>query len=154
MLGGTLVLASEDERLAPQQINRLILEHGVTHLESTPSFIELMLSGWPTSSSLQCLICGSEPLSPRLYKRLRLAQQNGLRVFNSFGLTEVSIDSALIELCEHAGTYPVGEPLGDQIFKIVTSDGNPVPNGVWGELRLPELCCSPTDCKPSIPGQF
>lgn len=140
MLGGTLVLASEDERLAPQQINRLILEHGVTHLESTPSFIELMLSGWQTSSSLQCLICGSEPLSPRLYERLRVAQKSGLRVINSFGLTEVSIDSALIELCEHAGMYPVGEPLGDQIFRVVNSDGNPLPEGVWGELEIAGNC--------------
>ena len=140
MLGGTLVLATEEERLAPQQIQRLISEYEVTHLESTPSFIELMLSGWQASSSLQCLICGSEPLSPRLYERLRSVQQNGLRVVNSFGLTEVSIDSALVDLCEHAGTYPVGEPLGDQVFTIVNSDGTPLPAGVWGELEITGNC--------------
>lgn len=69
-----------------------------------------------------------------------MAQQNGLRVINSFGLTEVSIDSALIELCEHAGTYPVGAPLGDQIFKIVNSEGIPLPAGVWGELEITGEC--------------
>jgi len=140
MLGGTLVIASEEARLSPQQIQRLISKHGVTHLESTPSFIELMLSGWQASSTLQCLICGSEPLSPRLYERLRAVQQNGLRVVNSFGLTEVSIDSALVDLCEHAGTYPVGEPLGDQVFTIVNSDGTPLPAGVWGELEIAGNC--------------
>ncbi len=140
MLGGTLVLATESERLAPEQILRLIQSHGVTHLESTPSFLNLVLPSLRTAPTLQCLICGSEAMSPKLHKNLIDLGASGVRIVNSYGLTEVSIDSALTNLCEHAGTYPLGFPLGNQHFTVINSQGESVPFGVWGELEITGPC--------------
>ena len=58
--GGTLVLADESERVDPIQVMSLIETHKVSHLETTPSFAELMIRhtrGW---KFIKCFILGSE----------------------------------------------------------------------------------------------
>ena len=140
MLGGTLILASEEDRLSPNRISHMIIEYGVTHLESTPSFLNLVIPALTRPSALRCLISGSEAMTPRLYSQLDAIRVSGVRVFNSFGLTEVSIDSALTELVQYEDTFPLGFPLGDQRFDIRNQHGDAVPFGVWGELQITGTC--------------
>ncbi|MCE2711304.1 MAG: AMP-binding protein [Cryomorphaceae bacterium] len=139
--GNTLVLASEEERLSPGILARLINDRGVTHYESTPSWLKLLLPNLKDNQSLKVLISGSEPMSSRFFEDIRTTLNNQVKVFNSYGLTEVSIDSALTELVKTQGDqFPVGFPLGDQNFRIRNKYGEHLPAGLWGELMISGSC--------------
>mgnify|MGYP001160793254 CR=1 FL=1 len=138
--GNTLVLANENERFSADSILKLINEHNVTHLESTPTFLDLLYDRMKKASSLKFIICGSEPISPKLYNRL-IQLEESKKIFNSYGLTEVSIDSSIARLNKYNKIYfPLGFPVGNQEFSIVNNKGVIVPFGVWGELRINGNC--------------
>jgi acyl-coenzyme A synthetase/AMP-(fatty) acid ligase/aryl carrier-like protein len=133
-LGNTLILATEEERLSPSSILALIDQNRVTHLESTPSMLQLILKSSPTFKVLKHLICGSEPMNSSLFTALK--PFDGLSVYNSYGLTEVSIDTALTPLNEVNHQFPLGQPLGDQQLSIRNPEGTYLPMGTWGELYI------------------
>ncbi len=137
-LGARLVLATEEERLSPTRIQTIINNHGITHLESTPSFLQLILQQNGTLDGLKHLICGSEAMTASFFTAVQKLTKT--KVYNSYGLTEVSIDSALCELKQVNGQYPVGWPLGEQSFRICDSSGNLLPIGIWGELHIESRC--------------
>lgn len=138
--GNTLILADEAERFSPETILKLIKEHDVTHFESTPTFLNLLCDRLHEANSLKFIICGSEPMSPKLYNRL-VQLEEPKKIFNSYGLTEVSIDSSLARLTKYNEIYfPLGFPMGNQEFSILNTKGKIVPFGVWGELRISGNC--------------
>ena len=137
-LGSTLILATESERLSPLLISQLITKHQVSHLESTPSFIQLILKNNPKLEGLSHLICGSEAMTHSLYSAI--TKLEGIKRYNSYGLTEVSIDSALYPLLEMNHQFPLGAPLGDQQFTVHGPNGHIVPMGIWGELHISGAC--------------
>ncbi len=139
-LGGTMVLATEQERLSPASITRLIEKYKVTHLESTPSFLSLLSSNSNSLSSLRCLICGSEPVKHELFEKLKNISSPDLIIYNSYGLTEVSIDSAIHKMTKYGTEFPVGMPVGDQAFTIRNENKEVVTWGVWGELFITGSC--------------
>jgi acyl-coenzyme A synthetase/AMP-(fatty) acid ligase/aryl carrier-like protein len=110
----------------------------VSHLESTPSFIQLILKNKPNLEGLSHLICGSEAMTNSLYTAFK--QLNGINIYNSYGLTEVSIDSALYPLLDLNHQFPLGAPLGDQQFTVHGPNGDIVPMGIWGELHISGTC--------------
>jgi len=137
-LGSTLVLATENERLSPLLINQLITKYQVSHLESTPTFIQLILKNKPNLEGLSHLICGSEAMTYSLYTAFK--NLDGINIYNSYGLTEVSIDSALYPLHDMKHQFPLGAPLGDQQFTVHGPNGDIVPMGIWGELHISGPC--------------
>jgi non-ribosomal peptide synthetase component F len=137
-LGSTLVLATENERLSPLLISQLITKYQVSHLESTPSFIQLILKNKPKLEGLSHLICGSEAMTHSLYTAFMNLE--GINIYNSYGLTEVSIDSALYPLLDMNHQFPLGAPLGDQQFTVHGPNGDIVPMGIWGELHISGAC--------------
>ena len=139
--GTTLVLATEEERLSAKKLKQLITEHNVTHLETTPSLIELFIPYIKDCTSLKYLICGSEPITKDLFNVLTEQTPSSIQLINSYGLTEVSIDSALTPLnCFEENYFPVGFPLGDQTFSIYSSAKKIMPIGTWGELAISGKC--------------
>ena len=139
--GNTLVLATESQRFNFLELNQLINKFGVTHYETVPSLLTAMLDYIPKMESLRYLICGSEKLTLDFYQKLKNSLPNGCKLFNSYGLTEVSIDSAFKECHVYDNMYiPLGFPLGDQHFKIVNSNGDTLPKGIWGELVISGNC--------------
>ena len=137
-LGSTLILATESERLSPLLISQLITKYQVSHLESTPSFIQLILKNNPKLEGLSHLICGSEAMTHSLYSAI--TKLEGIKMYNSYGLTEVSIDSALYPLLEMNQQFPLGAPLGEQQFTVHGPNGHIVPMGIWGELHISGAC--------------
>ena len=140
-LGTTMVLASKEEQFSPISISDLLVKNSVTHYESTPSLLLLLTSKLNALSNLKALIIGSEPLTYQLLVLIKKISNAGLKVFNSYGLTEVSIDSALAEINTSITDYfPVGFPLGDQCFKVINDQFEIVPIGIWGELVIKGKC--------------
>jgi len=139
--GNTLVLATDSQRFNFLELSILIKRFNITHYESVPSLLNAMLSYIPKMASLRYLICGSEKLTVDFYHKLYNSLPNGCKLYNSYGLTEASIDSAFKECKVYDDMYfPLGFPLGSQNFTIINSRGNILPKGVWGELLISGEC--------------
>jgi acyl-CoA synthetase (AMP-forming)/AMP-acid ligase II/aryl carrier-like protein len=139
--GETLVLATDEERLDAEKISSLIQQFNVTHLESTPSFLGYLLPNLNKTDSLKTIICGSEPILDSFYRITQKTEFNQIQFFNSYGLTECSIDSTVSELKRtNEGKFPSGFVVGDQTITIQDNSGAVKPMGIWGEVQIEGEC--------------
>ena len=139
--GETMLLANESERLDAQQIDRLIRKYRVSHFESTPSFLTYLLPALSDFSGIKAIICGSEPIQTGFYELIQQNKFENIGFFNSYGLTECSIDSAVSILkADNDGRFPSGFPLGSQSISIRDTEMNLKTMGLWGEICIEGIC--------------
>jgi natural product biosynthesis luciferase-like monooxygenase protein/FkbM family methyltransferase len=113
----------------------LIRRHGVTHLQSTPTFAGLLLDQIETSGEtpgLQRWLIGGEALPPRLAARIR--ERLPVRLLNMYGPTETTVWSANDTV--DSDTITLGRPLANTRLYVLDPRGLPVPVGVPGELFI------------------
>lgn len=137
LLGNTLVMPNDSDRLNPVQVAELIKRYSVTHLEITPSIALLFEEKLYECDTVKCFILGSEKLNVSLSKQIFKKKPRNATMYNSYGLTEVSIDSSTYQITGDEEDYiPCGKPMGNQCFRILGKDGSPIRPGVWGELEI------------------
>lgn len=133
--GVTLVLANEDEVNNPMLLSELFARTGAEVINGTPSrlmsYMELP-AFCEALSKCKSVWSGGEKYSDKLLKRL---QSMGLRIFNTYGPTEITVSCNGSELT-HRKSVAVGRPLLNYQEFIVDSDGNELPIGVVGELYI------------------
>jgi amino acid adenylation domain-containing protein len=133
--GVTLVLANEEEANNPMLLAELFARTGAEVINGTPSrlmsFMELP-AFCKALSGCKSVWSGGEKYSDKLLKRL---QAMGLRIFNTYGPTEITVSCNGSELT-HRKSVAVGRPLLNYQEFIVDSDGNELPIGVVGELYI------------------
>jgi natural product biosynthesis luciferase-like monooxygenase protein len=126
---------------ARHPVARLIEEHGVTHLQCTPSLARLLLDNPGSASalrSLRQLLIGGEAFPVGLARALRAV--TGGSILNMYGPTETTIWSSTFALdradWSTAQTIPIGRPIANTQFYILDRQMRPVPVGVSGELYI------------------
>ncbi len=149
LINGGKMIINPEQAASPDSLYRLISTHGVTLLESTPPYIipfmsyvyENKLEGG--MASLQLLILGSDSCPTRDFKELlsRTGTLKRMRIVNSYGVTEATIDSsyyeaATVEDIPAVDTVPIGKPLPNVKFYILDPAGMLLPVGVPGELCI------------------
>lgn len=131
--GATVVIASEAMLQNPILFGEAIAQHRVTVMQATPATWQLLLeSGWPGKQDLKAL-CGGEALSRRLANRL------GSKVgslWNMYGPTETTIWSACWPVEEGDTPIVIGKPIANTQLYVLDGYGQPVPQGVTGELYI------------------
>jgi len=129
----------------PESLYQLITSHRVTLFESTPSYIipfmDYVYKNNLKIDSLQLLILGSDTCSPQDFKVLVAQFGKQLRIVNSYGVTEATIDSSYYEPLAgdelpSSGSVPIGKPLPNVMFYILDFAGGLLPIGVPGELCI------------------
>lgn len=139
--GETMLFANEFERLDAQQISQLIKKYKVSHFESTPSFLTYLLPNLSDISRIKAIICGSEPIQKGFYELIQQKKLENISFFNSYGLTECSIDSAVSFLkTDNDGRFPSGFPIGSQSISIRDAEMNLKKMGLWGEICIEGTC--------------
>jgi natural product biosynthesis luciferase-like monooxygenase protein len=130
-----------EEGAPTHPILRLIEEHGVTHLQCTPSMASVLLASPGAKhalASLRQLLVGGEAFGATLAQELRHAVTGS--IVNMYGPTETTIWSSTFELDQHGvsstDTVPIGRPIGNTRFHILDARLQPVPVGVVGELFI------------------
>ncbi|TMR06543.1 amino acid adenylation domain-containing protein [Actinomadura soli] len=108
----------------------------VTHFQSTPSLVQLMLQDPVLAASihqLHVLIMGGEIVQPELVAQLRPVPH----IFNGYGPTETTVYTTLHE-CSDGDTehVPIGRALGGVDLRVVDESGRDCPPGVLGELLI------------------
>jgi non-ribosomal peptide synthetase component E (peptide arylation enzyme)/acyl carrier protein len=131
--GATAIVTDSNE---PAEIFRLIDKYKVTALQTPPATVTRLLQAYNGSdmSSLKSVITGTAPLKPETARRVM--ELFSVKFYNAYGSSEGICFVAdpytdpLDVVCEGHGR-PMSD--GDEFF-IADTNGNPVPDGVAGEL--------------------
>ncbi|WP_187393823.1 non-ribosomal peptide synthetase [Oceaniovalibus sp. ACAM 378] len=109
-----------------------------------PVYLHELLRSWTrngadiSATQLRLMIVGGETLPPEVAAAfIRMAPEN-LRLINAYGPTEATV-TALIHTVtrrDDGRSVPIGRPLPGTEVHILDPHGNPVPDGIAGELFL------------------
>jgi amino acid adenylation domain-containing protein/non-ribosomal peptide synthase protein (TIGR01720 family) len=146
--GGKLVLCSRETLLSPQNLYELMRAEKVELADFVPALIRPLLQYLEeTRQSLdfmRVLISGADALYVEEYNKLRQLCGERARVFNSYGLTEATIDNLIFENSAtdvpSSGIAPLGRPFAGVRVYLLDSHLQPVPVGVMGELYVGGDC--------------
>jgi amino acid adenylation domain-containing protein/non-ribosomal peptide synthase protein (TIGR01720 family) len=146
--GGRLVLCSWDALLSPPDLYELMRAEKVNFAEFVPALLRQVLryveETRQTFDFLRVLISGGDALYADEYKKLRRICAPGARVFNSYGLTETTIDNVVFESSaaeiNFNGATPLGRPFAGTRVYVLDNQLQPVPAGVAGELYIGGDC--------------
>ncbi|MEU9560398.1 amino acid adenylation domain-containing protein, partial [Streptomyces fumanus] len=132
--GGTLAIASSEERTEPGALVEMIRSAGVEVASVVPSLLGVLDPA--EVPGVRNWVLGAERLSADLAARWRA----GARVWNTYGPTEATVISTATLLPEGIGsedTPPaIGSPIGNARVYVLDDFLRPVPPGVTGELYV------------------
>jgi amino acid adenylation domain-containing protein len=130
--GHTVCMATEADLADPRRLLALIVEHEIDLVQATPTRWATLATMGELPTGITAL-AGGEALSADLAGAL---VQAGLRVLNFYGPTETCIYStaAVVESADPPIT--IGDVLGQTTVSIQGRDGQPVPDGLQGELWI------------------
>ncbi|MFG2296405.1 amino acid adenylation domain-containing protein [Streptomyces sp. NPDC048603] len=145
--GGRVHLVSRDTARDPAALFADAARHGITVLETVPSFVRAAVDLWdsgavpPGLPALRWFVVNGEVLPPELCVRW-YARHPDAAIINAYGLTECSDDNThafigpdpAAEL--EQGRLPVGRPLRNNRLYLLDPSLAPVPPGVPGELFI------------------
>ncbi|MCW2917435.1 MAG: Non-ribosomal peptide synthetase, partial [Actinomycetia bacterium] len=142
--GATLVLCPRDLLLDPAALAERLDEQQITCAEFVPVVLRYLVSALREREArlpaLQVLISGGDAWHTRDHAGVRAIGGPGLRVINSYGVTEATIDSTYfdgtMEGEDDEAPVPIGRPLGLSRVYVLDRHGRPAPVGVPGELYI------------------
>ncbi len=118
-------------------VSENVLQHGVTHLQCTPSMAAMLLADAPgraALSRLDAMMVGGEALPLEMATQLRALVPGAL--LNMYGPTETTVWSTTCNLARVDGAVPLGEPIANTWLSIRTPWGAECPALVPGELCI------------------
>jgi amino acid adenylation domain-containing protein len=141
--GGTMFIPSNDTKLNPEALYKLMEKHQISIFEGTPGLLLPLLDYIKQHkkdySFLKLLIFGSDSFNNNIFNALKDEfETEDRKVINSYGVTEATIDSTLYEdyNADLQGTTPIGKPFNNTSIYILNDQKEIVPVGVFGELYI------------------
>ncbi|WP_118974721.1 non-ribosomal peptide synthetase [Taibaiella koreensis] len=142
--GGRMVICPAETRLEVNALYELIRTYQINILESTPALVlPLMDYAYEQGKDLSCLkllILGSDSCLSAHFSRLMERYAPGIRIVNSYGVTETCIDAGFYETTLDAlpssGNTPIGKPLANYTYYVCDEQQQLVPIGIAGELWI------------------
>ncbi|MHC1651984.1 amino acid adenylation domain-containing protein [Stenotrophomonas maltophilia] len=137
LCGATLVVAGPDAHRDPNELARLIREHGITTAHFVPSMLDAFLAA-PASEGLQLrrVFTSGEALDAASRDRFHARVQAELH--NLYGPTEAAVDvsywPASAQDCSRP--VPIGFPVWNTRLYVLDARMQPLPVGVAGDLYL------------------
>jgi amino acid adenylation domain-containing protein len=114
-----------------------ITQHGITHLQMTPSLARMLMldsRAFAALGSLRQILLGGETVPASVVRRLRQVFTG--EIYNMYGPTETTIWSTSHRVDEVGSTIPIGKPIaGTQVY-LLDAELNPVQPGEVGELFI------------------
>ncbi|QKY12021.1 non-ribosomal peptide synthase/polyketide synthase [Janthinobacterium lividum] len=129
--GASLYLGERDTLLPGEPLVRMLQTQGITHTLLPAS--ALAACGAPEQLAPMTLILGGDVLPAALARQWAACHQ----VFNAYGPTEAAICAATFR-CHTAlqDAVPIGRPVANVAIYLLDAGGQPVPQGVVGELYI------------------
>lgn len=142
--GGTLVVCPSEKRLDFKQVHSLLKEHNISHIEITPafgvSFFNFIHDNNLSLYNLKTLVFGADSLEASDYKLINKRFGEKIKIMNSYGVTETTIDSSYYyEPFDHlpdSGIVPIGKPMRNVKYYVLGPHRELQPIGINGELYI------------------
>ncbi|MEV1025578.1 amino acid adenylation domain-containing protein [Streptomyces sp. NPDC050264] len=144
--GGTVALLAPGLHRDPRALVDAVVRHRAVHVQFVPSVLDLFLEELTPGdtaalrSTLRSVLSSGEALRPSLVKRFRAAFGDAVSLDNTWGATEVSIDSTF-HVCTSRDTrgadaVSLGRPMDNNEVLVLDHRLAPLPPGVPGELCI------------------
>ena len=145
--GGMVYIVPTEKRGDPLEITKIVQQQSITYTKATPSEYSLWMQyGGATlrrASSWRFAFGGGEPLTSTVTQEFANLGLSQLRLFNSYGPTEISISSHKMEIpyrenetVKNMGRIPCGYSLPNYFTYVVDEQLRPLPLGMPGEVCL------------------
>ncbi|WDZ59769.1 non-ribosomal peptide synthetase [Paenibacillus polymyxa] len=142
--GGTMVICPQDVRNDPPALAQFLEQHEITTFEVPPALLTLLMDyvyeHGTDVSAMKLLTTGADSFGVDNYRTLLNRFGDTMRIMNTYGVTEVAIDSSFYEEAAErlppSGIVPIGKALPNHKVYIVDEALRPLPVGVAGELCL------------------
>ena len=134
--GGTIALATENERRDPVLLSAMIKRTGADVMRCTPSYLSNLLEvprAVDALKQMKAINTSSEVLPGQLPERLR-ALGIDARLYNSYGRTEAGIASCVSSVSGSPVT--LGRPICNTSLYVMDDNGNELPMNAPGELVI------------------
>ncbi|CAJ0607087.1 unnamed protein product [Cylicocyclus nassatus] len=120
--GADLLLVPDHVRSQPHLFSSVLRRYKPTIVQLTPSVLSLLdenTLAWifGSSSPIRCLLLGGEKFPSKLVKRFR-SPSNLTKVFNVYGVTEVSCWASIAEIPHSFNNVTIGSPLKSTTFTL------------------------------------
>ena len=135
--GMTVVLATREQILNPDQLTALMVGNKVDVMSCTPGYLANLISidsFLPAVRGLRSVDFGAEAFPPTLYWKLKAVNPE-LYIMNGYGPTEATI-SCTMEVIDNAEDITIGIPNANVHVATVDRHGKLLPLGAMGELVI------------------
>jgi amino acid adenylation domain-containing protein len=146
MIGGTVALLPPGLHRDPQSILDAAKRHRAVHLQFVPSMLDLFLDGVAQGDQsglepLRSVLSSGEALRPALVAKFRTVFGDRVSLDNTWGATEVSIDStfhvcAARDAAADTRSVCIGRAMDNNEIFVLDRDLQVVPIGGSGELFI------------------
>ncbi|RKR04557.1 amino acid adenylation domain-containing protein [Flavobacterium sp. 90] len=142
LTGGKMIICSNDVKLNPEHLYELMQKQKISILEGTPSLLlplmEYINSENKDYSFFKILIFGSDSFNNQDYNALKDKLGNKIKIINSYGVTEATIDSTYYDDYKKDlnGFTPIGKAFSNTKIRILDVYDHLVPVGVYGEIYI------------------
>ncbi len=126
--GARVVLLEESA-----DVTGAVVRHGVTHVQTTPSFAQRAFDV-TRLSGVDTMMLGGEVFSDGLSEQLGALRDT--RVINGYGPTEATVYTATRVVAPNERSVPIGRAVGGARVYVLDERFEPVPVGVVGELFI------------------
>ncbi|MHB9940925.1 hypothetical protein CF065_04670 [Clostridium sporogenes] len=142
--GGTMYICPNEVKSDFYLLYKTIEKYRINIFESTPSliipFMKYVSDNNLNIETVRLLILGSDNCPMEEYRKLVGLYGNYIRIINSYGLTEATIDSSYYEEklddIPQISNTPIGKPLHNTKFYVLNNLLKLQPVGVYGELYI------------------
>lgn len=132
--------------LDPRAVIDTAIRHGVAHLQFVPGLFDLFLEALTDDDvaaleDLRSIGCSGEALAPRLVSRFYERFAGRVELDNTWGVTEVSIDSTYHRCRPEDGAdqtvpVPIGVEMAGNTMQVLDGSLRPVTDGEIGDLFI------------------
>ncbi|SDS91968.1 type I polyketide synthase [Winogradskyella sediminis] len=134
LLNGARTIIVDKQTIKDYTILDFIEKHEITHLNSTPSYLET-IADLSQIRSLKRIVAGGETCSLKLAQKLSQICD----FYNAYGLTETTVTSMLYKYSsddDYGNLLPIGKTIPNTKAYILSEDLKLLPVGATGDLYL------------------
>ncbi|HDS1733729.1 non-ribosomal peptide synthetase [Pseudomonas sp. BP8] len=134
--GARLVMARPGGHRDPEYLRQVIRAEDVSTLHFVPSMLDVFLAhGEASADRLKRVLCSGEALPGSLVRRFH-QQLPTVELHNLYGPTEAAVDVSAWHCITAPDNTPIGKPIANTTLYVLDEQGQPVPQGVAGELYI------------------
>jgi len=139
IMGGKSVVYEENETGADLSLLDVIKDNQADIIKLTPSHLALLKGKKYDNSLIRTMIVGGEDFKTELAYSIQQSFSPELKIYNEYGPTEATVGCIVTQFNPKNTTQlsvPIGVPIANMKAFVLDNFGNPVPQGVVGELYV------------------